>query len=161
MSSVISASAIPCDSWSQRLWTSRFSSGIGRHRGHVDVLVAEAIPMFLRARIRRMRLAERDRHEEGLPILLAGQVVDLLRGEVLDLVVVVHLHAAHARARLEDVPHADSGRLVRRAGEPIGRPGEVRGIDVGREPFIEAVKLVGADEVHLPERMLRYPPAAR
>src|SRR5688500_4073734 len=33
---------------------------------------------------------------------------------------------------------------------PVGSPAEVSGEDVRREPLLEAVQLVGADEVHLP-----------
>jgi hypothetical protein len=99
-----------------------------------------------------MRVAERHRQEEGpAPCLgLAREVVQALHREVLDLVVVVDLQAAHARSGLQHVVHADAGWLVvGRPDGPVRRPGEIGGVDVGGEAFLVAVQLVGADEVHL------------
>lgn len=39
---------------------------------------------------------------------------------------------------------------MRGALRPIGRPGEIGRIDVGRQPFFAAMQLIRTDEVHLP-----------
>ena len=41
------------------------------------------------------------------------------------------------------------GRRSLDRAAPVGRPAQIGGIDVGRQAFLEAVELVGPDEVHL------------
>lgn len=123
------------------------------HGRHVDLVVAVQIPVFARDRVRIVRMGQRHDHAERPRIVpgraLARDVVELLlRGE-RDFVVEIELVRAHARARLQHrahvvIPARPLGRLV-----PVGHPAEIGRIDVGREPFLEAVQLVGAAEMHL------------
>jgi hypothetical protein len=88
-------------------------------------------------------------HAEGARLLL-GVVEDAAPGEEADFLIVVDLEGAGGDAgfahRLHVVPpfvDALVGQL------PIGRPGVVGGVDVGGQPFLEAVELVRPDEMHL------------
>ena len=83
----------------------------------------------------------------------ARQVVYLAQRLVGDLVIELQLVAGLGHARTGDrseivIPPVDP--LARLA--VVGRPAEVGGIDVGRQTLLEAVKLVGADKVHLPRQ---------
>ncbi len=123
------------------------------HGRHVDLVVAVQIPVFARDRVRVVRMGQRHDHAERPRIVpgraLARDVVELLlRGE-RDFVVEIELVRAHARARLQHrahvvIPARPLARLV-----PVGHPAEIGRIDVGREPFLEAVQLVGPAEMHL------------
>ena len=91
------------------------------------------------------------RHQAKLPIgIVAGKVIELADGEKGDLVVVLELVRYLGDARLQHrghvvVPPVDAFTLA----PPVGGPTEVGGIDVGRQPLLESVQLVGTHEVHL------------
>ena len=81
---------------------------------------------------------------------MARQLVELLRREEGDLVVIFDLVGGFGDAGAGDraeivVPPVDAlaGLAV------VGRPAEIGRVDVGGEPLLEAVQLVGADEMHL------------
>jgi hypothetical protein len=78
------------------------------------------------------------------------QVVEPLARVVGDVVVVFHLvgdlgHAGAGHGAEVVIPPVDplAGLAV------VGGPAEVGGVDVGGQPLLKAVHLVGADEVHL------------
>jgi hypothetical protein len=80
----------------------------------------------------------------------ARQVVELGHRVMRHLVVVFHLVGDLGHARAGDrahvvIPPVDP--LARFA--PVGRPAEIGGVDVGGQPLLEPVQLVGADEMHL------------
>ncbi|CAG9224308.1 hypothetical protein BVI1335_520009 [Burkholderia vietnamiensis] len=128
--------------------------GVEPHRRHVDLVVAVQVPVFARDRIRIVRMRQRHDHAER-PCVVAGRtlardVEQLLAGRERHFVVEVELIGAHARPGVEHrahvvIPARPLGRVV-----PVGHPAEVGRIDVGREPLLEAVQLVGAAEVHFP-----------
>ena len=97
-----------------------------------------------------VRVGEADGQAPGARVVAAGEVVELGGGVVGDLVVVFELvgdlGGAGAGDRAEGVvPPVDA-----LAGPGVVRgPAEVGGVDVGGQPLLEAVQLVGADEVHL------------
>ncbi len=95
-------------------------------------------------------MGEGDGETPGAGVGTAGEVVELLHRLEGDLVVVFELVGDLGDARAGDraevvVPPVDAlaGLAV------VGRPAEIGGVDVGGEPFLEAVQLVGADEMHL------------
>ncbi|MCY1238204.1 hypothetical protein D9M72_509290 [compost metagenome] len=83
-------------------------------------------------------------------VVFARQLVELLVGEEGDLVVIFHLVGDLGDAGAGDraeivVPPVDAlaGLAI------VWRPAEIGRVDVGRQPFLEAVQLVRADEMHL------------
>ena len=123
--------------------------GNGWHARVVNVLVAVQIPMALRGHKGRVRVGVRDGQKKRFVLWRTRQVVQALRALVFHLVVVVDLHAAHARAGFQHRAHAHPGGTVGRALEPVGRPSKVGGVNVSGQAFFKAMQLVGADEVHL------------
>lgn len=99
----------------------------------------------------RMR-QRRDHHERSYVfarIALARDIEQLLtRGEG-HFVVEVELIRAHARTCVDHGTHVVIPRGTRLEILPVGRPAEIGGIDVGRQPLLEAVQLVRAAEMHL------------
>ena len=99
---------------------------------------------------RVVRTGERDAQEERPSGGIAREVVQLANCAVADLVVVVHLHRRRADPGRQHALHrVVPGQALRQRRTPVRRPVQVGGVDVGREPLLEAVQLVGADEVHL------------
>ena len=123
--------------------------GNGRNRGHVDVVVVVLIPIPGRGDERRVRVCEGNHQEERIVPGITRKVVDLLKAEVLDFVVVVDLQAADALSGLHDGQEADARRPVLGLVGPVGSPHEIRRIDVRSQPFPEAMELVRTDEMHL------------
>ena len=119
------------------------------HRGKVDLVLAIGIIVRARAEIRVVRLHERDAHHERPLVVAARMVVEpALRG-IGDLVVMLHFQRAivgagfgHAQHVVE--PPMDFLRLL-----PGRGPAEIAGIHVGGDAILEAVQLVGSDEMHL------------
>ncbi len=123
--------------------------GNRRNARHVDRVRIVTVPVRLRRNERRMRMRERD-GEEKRPIAAgAGEIVNALHAGMRDLLVVVHLHAAHARTCLDHVAHADSRRAVAGTLRPVRHPQKICRVDVRRQALVEAVELVRSDEVHL------------
>ena len=109
-----------------------------------------------------VRVGEADRQAPGARVGLPGEVVELRRRLEGDLVVVVELVGDLGGAGPGDraevvVPPVDAaiGLL------PVGGPAEVGRVDVGGQPLLEAVQLVGADEVHLAREAGRVAGAAK
>ena len=97
-----------------------------------------------------VRVGEADRQAPRAGVAPAREVVEFLDRVEGDLVVVFELvrdlgHACASDRAEVVIPPVDA--FARFA--VIGGPAEIGGVDVGGEPFLEAVKLVGADEVHL------------
>ena len=69
--------------------------------GHRDVRVAIEIPIFLPHDVGVVRVREAHGQAEGAAVALAGEVEELLAGEMRDLVVIFELvgHLGHARLR--------------------------------------------------------------
>ena len=127
------------------------SGSVRRILGQVDGVVLVEVPPLRAGHIRVMGVDERRNEQERPPVTVARQVVDVPHGGLADLGVVIELVGGERLARLRQavhvvVPLADPVA----GGVPVGRPGEVGGIDVGREALLEAVQLVGPHEVHLP-----------
>ena len=119
------------------------------HRRHVNRVVRVAVPVLLRDGKRVVRVRERDEEEEGALLPSARQLVDLSHGMEGDLVVEVQLVRRQADAGLHDAEHVViPGRAMVRP-VPVRRPAEIGRVDVGREALLEAMQLIGADEVHL------------
>ena len=99
---------------------------------------------------RVVRVGEGDEQQERLVGPVASEVMQLALGRERDLLVEVGLHRRRAHARVQHALHrvVPGQRLVQRAA-PVGRPIDVGGIDVGGQPLLEPVQLVGSDEVHL------------
>ncbi len=96
-------------------------------------------------------MTERDAQRERCVALVARVVVQAANRVERDLVVVLELVRHLRDAGLRDGGHRVVPPVDALAGlAPVRSPAEVPGIDVGREPLLEPVQLVGADEVHLP-----------
>ncbi len=125
--------------------------GQRRRGGQVDLLVRVEIPVALTCDVRIVRMTERDAEQEGVVAFVTRVVVQPADGVEGDLVVVLELVRHLGDARLLDRRHVVVPPVHALAGPaPVGGPAEVAGVDVGREPLLESVQLVGADEVHLP-----------
>ena len=121
-----------------------------RDRRVIDVIAPIAIPEALRYLPRIVGIGERDEEEVRLAGAMAGDLIQLARRLEGDLVVVVGLHAGGADPRREHALHrVVPGQRVLERATPVRRPVHVGGIDVGGEPILEPVQLIGADEVHL------------
>ncbi len=95
-------------------------------------------------------MGEADGQAPGPAVMAAREVVELARRVVGDLVVIFHLVGDLGNAGAGDrtqivIPPVDAfaGLAV------VRRPAEIGGIDVGRQPLLEAMQLVWADEMHL------------
>ena len=121
----------------------------GGDRGHVDGVVVVEVPVAPRGDEGRMGMGEGHPQHERPVLVEPGQVVELLHARELHLLVVVDLQAAHAEPGIHHRPQVDAGRAVAFARDPVRRPCEVGGVDVGGDAFVEPVHLVGTDEVHL------------
>ena len=118
-------------------------------RQQVRAILVE-IPVFPPCHVRVMRMGETDRQTPGPRIVAARQVIDLLHAVERDLVIVFHLvgNLGHARAR--DRSHVVIPPVDPFAGLAIvRRPAEIGGIDVRRQPLLESMQLIRADEMHL------------
>ena len=118
---------------------------------HVDVLVAIESPVtrsgMAKGSCGWVSDTTRQNGRSSLPRARCRRA--LARGE-RHLVVEVELVGAHARTGLRspssccDTSSGRSGGVI-----PVRRPAEIGGIDVGGQPLLEAVQLVGAAEMHL------------
>ncbi len=135
---------------SRRLWGSASSQRQRRHRRVGDRRALVARPAAAGHLPRVVGVGEGGEHEKRLVGPVAGDVVELARGREGDLLVVVGLHAGRRHPGVQHALHrvVPGQRLVERAA-PVRRPVDVGGIDVGGQPLLEAVQLVGSDEVHL------------
>ena len=144
-----------------------YATRVGVGRGEVerirqvDLVVVVAVPPLRPGDVRIMGMDERCAEEEGPLVFVPGHVEQLARRRATDLFVVVDLVRGDRLAGLGQhvhvvVPLADplTGPL------PVRGPREVGRIDVGRQPFLEPVQLIGPDEVHLAGQH-RAIPAAR
>ncbi len=96
-------------------------------------------------------MTERDAQRERCVALVPRVVVQAANRVERDLVVVLELVRHLRDAGLLDGGHRVVPPVHALAGlAPVRSPAEVARVDVGREPFLEPVQLVGADEVHLP-----------
>ncbi len=121
-----------------------------RHLGQRDVDAFVAVPVFLPRHVGIVRVREAGDVQERAPIIGTGRIVQRAHGVEADLVVEQQLvgdfgHAGAGDALHVVIPPVDA--LVGLA--PVRRPAEVRRIDVRRAAFLEAMQLVGADEMHL------------
>ncbi|SIJ31318.1 Uncharacterised protein [Mycobacteroides abscessus subsp. abscessus] len=127
--------------------------GVG---GVGDGRLGEAVPVLPGRFVRVVGVDERGDHEERL--VLAGRLVrplpvaQVAQGPEDHLVVEVLLDVRRRRARGEDgVGLVVPLEPVVERSRPVGDHVEVGRVDVGRQPLLEAVVLVGADEVHPPD----------
>ena len=102
------------------------------------------------------------REQEERPGPVAGEVPELPHRPEGDLLVVVDLQRRLARPSVKHgrevvVP----GQPLARRQRPVGDPVEAGRVDVGRQPFLEAVQLVRPDEVHLPGKAGRVAAVAQ
>ena len=121
----------------------------GRDRGQVDVFVGVEVPELGPIDVGIVGVDVGGDQAEGPRLAAARQIEEIALRGVGDLVVEIEVGRAQAGPGL---PHHLHGvepveHLGRRV--PLGRPGEVGGIDVGGQALGEAVQLVGAAEVHL------------
>ena len=98
---------------------------------------------------RIVRMGERGDEQERAPVVRPRDVEDRALGGEGDLVVEVELVGAHADAGLGDRAHVVIPARPFVGMVPVGRPAEIGGVDVGRQPFLEAMQLVRPAEVHL------------
>ncbi len=120
-----------------------------RHGWHVDGVVVVEIPPFRERYIGIMGVDEGDHHHEGV-VRRPRVLKDFSFREKPDFLVIFDLEGGGGDTRFDHavhvmVPLVDA--LVRQF--PIRRPGEIAGIDVGRDALVEAVQLIRADEMHL------------
>ena len=132
---------------------------VGGDVGHLgmrrtgDVHLGEPVPVLAGRFVRVVRVDERGDHEERL--VLTGSLVRALpiaqvtQGPEDHLVVEVLLDVCLRRTRGEDrVGCVIPLEPVVEGPLPVGDHVEVGRVDVGRQPLLEAVVLVGPDEVH-------------
>ena len=118
-----------------------------RHRRRIDRDVVVLVPIVRQRRIGIVRVGERD-DERHRPVIGRARVIeDEPLGLVGDLLVIVQLNRTPAGAGLAHRRQVVEAFLD--AIAPIGRPQEVGRIDIRRQPFLEAMQLVGPDKVHL------------
>ena len=121
----------------------------GRELRQVDLVLAVAVPIFRQDRIGIMGMGHGDDEAEG-PVVGAARLVEEPAPRGIDhLLVEIELVGAPAGPGLGHrehvvVPARPDLRLL-----PIRRPAEIRGIDIRRQPLLEAMELVGAAEMHL------------
>ena len=118
--------------------------------GIVDAIVRVEIPVRRWRQVGVVRADETGRQEEGSAVGPVGVIVEPAAGLDGCLLIVVRVDAAPPGPRIEHGPHRVEPRFPEgRTRRPVAGPREVGGIDVGRHPVLETVKLVRADEVHL------------
>ena len=124
---------------------------VGGDRGsrHVDVRIAIKVPVGLRHGERVVRMRERGDKQERAGIAGAGEVEDRPLGHKRGLVVEVELVGANADAGLTHRAHVVIPARAMLGLIPVRRPTEVGGINVGRQPVLESVQLIGPAEMHL------------
>ena len=121
-----------------------------RDPGRIDRHVAVALPPVRRREIGIVGRDERDGERERPVIAPVRVLVQPAHRLELRLVVIGDVDASPVRSGLEHPAHVVvplEPRLV--VDPPVRRPQEVGRIDVGGDPLLVAVKLIGADEVHL------------
>ncbi len=123
--------------------------GNGRHARHVDIVIAVEVPEFLARGIGIVRMGEGHGEAEWRAFAIADMVENSAHGEKRHLVVIFELIGDLGNARLLDgghvvVPPVDAFLRLR----PVRRPAEISRINIGGEPFLESMELVGADEMH-------------
>ena len=119
----------------------------GRRLDRVGVVT---VPPRARQLPRVVWVGERRDEQQRLAAAVASVVEQRARGVECDLVVVVGLHRGGDHGRVEHAVHrVVPGQVLGGRRAPVGRPLEARRIDVGRQALLEAVELVGPDEVHL------------
>ena len=95
-------------------------------------------------------MGEAHRQAPGPSILPPRNIVELARRVIGNLVVILHLVGD-----LGDAGAGDRAQIVIPPVDPLARPrivrrpAEIGGIDIGRQPLLEPVQLVGSDKVHL------------
>ena len=94
-------------------------------------------------------MRERHPHEERLVVLESRQIIDFLDADIFHFVIVIHLQAAHAGPSIDNGLRINAGGPVALASDPVRRSGEVGGVNIGGDAFVETMHLIGADEVHL------------
>ena len=129
--------------------------GRGRRRGQVECPPRDSGPSIPADGVGIVGMGHR-RHEAGRAACPFPRAVSKMPARVVDhLLVEIELVGADAGARLHHRKHVVvPARPVARP-VPIRRPAEVGRIDVGGEPLLEAVELVGAAEMHLARQDVR------
>ena len=118
--------------------------------GHGDVGVVVEVPVMPAHRVGVVGMREAHGKAERPPVAPPGEVVEPLGGEMGGLIIEFELVGDLRHPRL-----GDGGEVVVRPVDPLIRPGPVRcpaeigRAKVGRQPLLETVQLVGADEMHL------------
>ena len=118
-------------------------------RQQVFAVIVE-IPVLAAGDIGIVRMGETHRQAPGPRVGAPREIIDLCNGLMRDIVVVFELigdlgdtGARHGSEVV--VPPVDAfARLA-----VVGRPAEIGRIDVGGQAFLEAVQLIGSDEMHL------------
>ena len=123
-------------------------TAVGRLR-QIDVFVAVEVPGLLPAEIGIVRLDHGECEQKGRTIIRPRALEEVALGVKDRLVVIVEIKGARAdTGLLHDVhgvvPVEPLARPI-----PLRMPGEVGRIDVGGQAGIEAMQLVGTNEVHL------------
>ena len=128
----------------------QFGRGSCPRVGMVDVLVAVQVPPLLRDRVRVVGVGEGDRRSRTAAGRRSGRGRRGPLGGEADLLVEVELVGANAGAGVGHRRHVVVPVRPALGVLPVRGPPVVRGVDVGRQPLLEAVQLVRTDEVHLP-----------
>ena len=121
-----------------------------RDRGRIDCHVAVSLPPVRRREIGIVGRDERDGERERPVIAPVRVLVQPAHRLELGLVVIGDVDASPVGSGIEHPAHVvvplEPGLVV---DPPVRRPQEVGRIDVGGDPLLVAVELIGADEVHL------------
>ena len=133
----------------------KLGKGDRRHIGKAYVIMVIEIPILLRDIEWCVRAGKGHNAEERLcsfltGLLLSSKVEDLSTGLEFDIVIVILLHCAHTGAGFNNAVQRCSRGDESWSRRPVGNPLVIRRIYICRQPFLEAVKLIGADEMHLP-----------
>ena len=94
-------------------------------------------------------MGERDNHAERSFIGRTGQIIEFAHAVKGHFVIVIQVERGGALTGGDDAKHVVIPLLNAFRVFPVGRPGEVGGVDVGGEPLFKAMQLVSTNKVHL------------
>ena len=117
---------------------------------HQVIAVFVEIPVLLAGHIGVVRVGEADSQAPRAIIMATGEVIELARCVIGDLIIILHLVGDLRHPSTGDRAHVVIPPVDAFAGFPVvRRPTEVGWIDVRREAFLKPVELVRPDEMHL------------
>ena len=122
--------------------------------GNIDARQADInafihIPIFALNGKGIVGMGEGGDEEKGAVILIAGNIIELAPGGEDHFLIEVDLVGADSGARAQHRIHRMIPMRAMIGPRPIGRPAEIGGVDVCRQPFFKAVHLIGTNEMHL------------